>query len=250
MKNNDLKIATIDIETYPAKVLMYGNTHEPVIVEILEFEFILSIVIKINDGKAEYYGLNTMDGYKKGSHNDKKLLKLIQEKLKDVDYICGQNSDDFDIKKIKERLMFHRLPALPDIPSLDTKKLYKQVSKLPNNKLNTISQFNGIGKKVEHSGTSLFIGCGEGDEKAWKTNKIYNIQDVELTWNDLKLVLPYVKLPARYSVQKGETMNCPNPICGGTMIKTKRRKVVEGYKQQWQCKKCGRYHTPNKLIKE
>ena len=45
-------------------------------------------------------------------------------------------------------------------------------------------------------------------------------------------------------------MNCPNPICGGTMTKAKRRKVIGGYKQQWQCKKCGRYHTPNKLIKE
>lgn len=248
MKNN-LKIATIDIETHPAIVMMYGNTYEPVIVKILEFEFIISIGIKINDGKTRWFGLNTIDGYKKGSHNDKELIRKIQDILKDVDYICGHNSDDFDIKKIKERIMFHRLTKLPKIPTLDTKKLYKQVSKLPNNKLNTISQFTGNGSKVEHSGTDLFIKCGEGDEKAWKLNKKYNIQDVELTWKDLEVVLPYVDLPSRYSVQSGETMNCPNPICGGTMYKNKKRRVVEGFKQQWQCKECGRYYTPNKLIK-
>lgn len=250
MINNNIKIATIDIETYPAKVLMYGNTYEPVIVEILEFEFILSIVIKINDRKPTYYGLNTMKGYKKGSHNDKELLRVIQEKLKDVDYICGQNSDDFDIRKIKERLMYHRLPALPKIPTLDTKKLYKQVSKLPNNKLNTISKFTGNGQKTEHNGTDLFIACGNGDKKAWALNKKYNTQDVELTWKDLEVVLPYINLPARYSVQNGEVMNCPDPTCGGVMTKEKKRRVVEGWKQQWQCTKCHRYHTPNKLIEK
>lgn len=242
------KIATIDCETYPATVLMYGNTFEPVIVKQVSFEVILSCSIKINDGPVKYYGLDTMPGYKKGSLDDRELLKKISPILNSVDYRCGHNSDDFDIRKIKERLIFHRLPPLADIPSLDTKKLYKQVSKLPNNKLNTISQFNGIGEKIKHEGVDLFIACGEGDPKAWAKNRKYNKHDVLLTWENLKIVLPYVKLPHARQLN-AETMNCPSPTCGGKMYKSKLRNRVDGKVQQWQCGNCGRYHTPNKIVK-
>lgn len=241
-------IATIDIETYPAKVLMYGNTYEPVIVKILDFEKILSMAYKIGDGKTKYIGLNTIKGYKAGDLDDKKLMIEISKILNNVDYICGQNSDDFDLKKIRERIMFHKLPAIPYIPTLDTKKLFKQVSKLPNNKLNTISQFTGNGQKVSHSGTDLFIACGNGDKKAWKLNEIYNKQDVEITYADLMSVMPYIKLPQSGVKEVGETMKCISPTCDGMMHKSKRRLTVAGYKQQWQCNKCGRYHTPNKVV--
>ena len=154
---------------------MYGNTYEPVVVKILEFQSILSFAYKIGNGKTKYIGLNTIKGYKAGDRNDKKLMIEISKILNQADYFCGQNSDEFDIKIIKERIMFHKLPPLrEDIALLDTKKLYKKVSKLPNNKLNTISQFNGVGEKVKHTGTDLFIDCGAGDPKAWRINEIYN----------------------------------------------------------------------------
>lgn len=243
------KIITFDIETHPAKVYMYGKTHEPVVVKILEFETILSFSWKINNGKTHYIGLNTLPGYKPGQKNDKKLLIQISKILNDnkLSYRAGQNIDKFDIPKITERLIFHKLPSLQPLPTLDTWKLYSKVTSLPNNKLNTISQFNGIGEKITHSGAELFIACGTGDMKAWKINQKYNPRDVDLAWEDLKIILPYVKLSN--TRQNGEIMNCPDPTCGSYMIKSKLRTRVDGKVQQWQCKKCGRYHTPNKIIK-
>jgi len=238
-------IITGDIETYPAKVLMYGNTYEPVIVKILEFQSILSFSYKIGDGKTKYIGLNTIKGYKAGDRNDKKLMIEISKIMNEADYFCGQNSDDFDIKIIKERIMFHKLPPLrPDISTLDTKKLYKQVSKLPNNKLNTISQFNGVGEKTKHTGTDLFIDCGNGDPKAWKTNEIYNKHDVDITYADLQCVLPYVKL-TKPQIVFTKNIQCSNPLClsHNLRVHDKKRRVVGGWKIQFQCQDCGRYTT-------
>jgi len=248
MLKNKTIIATIDIETYPAKVLMYGSTYEPIIVKILDFEKILSMSYKIGYSKTKYIGLNTIPGYKPGDLNDKKLMIEISKVLSNIDYVCGQNSDQFDLKKIRERILCHQLPPIPDIPSLDTKKLFKQVSKLPNNKLDTLSQFVGTGQKITHSGTSLFTACGEGDPKAWKLNEKYNNQDVEITHAALMKIMPYVKLPAGGIKPIGDTMKCTHPTCSGLMHKHDLRRVVAGFKQQWKCNTCGHYHTPNKLV--
>jgi hypothetical protein len=250
MKNKPV-ILTADIETYPAEVLMYGNTWEPVIVKIVRFQSILSFAYKLGDGKTKYIGLNTIKGYKPGDLDDKKLIIEISKIINESDSFCGQNSDDFDIKIIKERIMFHNLPPLrPDLILLDTKKLYKQVSKLPNNKLNTQSQFNGIGEKTKHSGTDLFIDCGAGDMKAWRINEKYNKHDVDLTYANLMKVLPYVKL-SRPQSAFSEDIQCSNPLClSHNLIKAKRRRVVNGWKQQYQCKLCGRYTQGKQLIKE
>jgi len=251
---NKIKVntITIDIETYPSKVLIYGNTYEPIVVKILSFEKILSMSYKLNNEKTKYVGLNTIKGYKKGNLNDKKLLIEISKIFNSLNsdfYIVGHNSDSFDITKIKERILFHRLPPLQDLPSLDTKKLYKKVSKLPNNKLNTISQFMGNGSKIEHSGVSLFMNCGKGDMKAWKVNEKYNTQDVDITYKDLVDVMPYVKASNIYSRANAD-ITCSNPLCLSThVIKRGVRRVLNGYRQQYQCKKCGHYQTDNRLIK-
>lgn len=248
MKNNPI-IVTGDCETYPAEVLMYGNTWEPVIVKIRKFQSLLSFSWKEGNGKTKYIGLNTMPGYKPGSLDDKKLVIEISKILNSADYFCGQNSDEFDLKIIKERIMFHGLPPLrEDLKLLDTKKLYQKVSRLPNFKLNTQSQFNGIGQKVEHSGTDLFIACGEGDRKAWKINEKYNKKDVDLCYANLQKVLPYVKLNANQVFHDG--IICKNPLCASSHVtKAKPRKVKGGWHQQFQCQTCGAYFTEKKLIK-
>lgn len=240
-------IYVIDIESSPATALFYGSIYEPVIVRVVDTMQILSIAIqKYGEKKIEYYAQNTVGGYKYGKINDKRLLQVIAEKLKDADFICGHNLDQFDIPVIKERTIFHRLPAFPNIPTLDTKKLIKTTSRLPSNKLQHVTEFLGNGGKLEHGGTDLFIRCMEGDEKAWKLNEKYNKQDVAITMKDLENMLPYVRLTTAQQAF-GDGIKCKNPICLSLDLKkSKLRKVVGGWKQQYQCKKCGSYVSANK----
>ena len=228
-------IYIIDIETSPAMALFYGSIYEPVIVKIVDTMQILSIAIrKHGEKKTKYFAQNELPGYKKGKLNDKKLLEIISEQLKDADYIIAHNGDQFDIKIIKERAMFHKLPPFPDIPTFDTKKLIKTTSKLPSNKLQHVTEFFNNGGKIQHSGADLFIGCMNGDEKAWALNKKYNIHDVDITYKDFIAMLPYVKLN---NAQKafGDGIKCKNPLCLSWKVQSRGKiKVIGGYKLRFQ----------------
>lgn len=253
MKQNKIKGVVIDIETSPQKVLMYGNIYEPVVVKILEYTQILSMAWREVGSKKTYYiGQNKLKGYKAGVNNDKNLVIKITNILKDFDYIVGHNSDNFDIKVIKERIMYHRLPALPEIYALDTKKLYKKVSKLPSNQLKHVSEFMGNGSKLKHNGVDMFLGCANGNKEDWKVNEKYNKKDVDITYADFIDVLPYVKLPNYFIYMNKESgLNCSNPNClSYNLAKSKTRKVVNGWKMQYQCRDCGHYTTDTKLYKE
>jgi hypothetical protein len=151
------------------------------------------------------------------------------------------------MKVIKERTMFHKLPPFPEVHTLDTKKLIKSTSRLPSNKLQHVTEFFGNGGKMEHSGTDTFVGCMKGDQKAWATNKKYNIHDVDINYADFLDMLPYVKLNNNQKAF-GDGIRCKNPTCLSLHVtKSKKRKVVGGYKMQYQCQECGSYTTASKL---
>ena len=64
------------------------------------------------------------------------------------------------------------------------------------------------------------------------------------------IILPYVKLSKNQKVFS-TNISCDNPLClSNNLVKSKLRKVVGGWKQQYQCKDCGCYKTPKELIKD
>lgn len=249
-QNKKPVIGIVDLETSPWGALCYGTTYEPVVVKINFFETILSMAHRVYGEKTCYYvAQNKLKGYKKGVVNDRDLMIEISKIINEYDYIVGHNLDQFDIKMIKERIMFHRLPPIKDIICLDTKKLMKSMTKLPNNKLDTLTQFLGNGGKLKHNGTDLFIGCMNGDEKSWKVNEKYNKQDVNITYKDLEDLMPYIKLTNPQKVFTSD-ITCDNPLClSNHLTKSKKRKVAGGWRMQYQCQKCGSYKTTKELIK-
>ena len=249
-KNKKPIIGIIDLETSPWGALCYGTTYEPVVVKINFFETILSMAHRIYGEKTcHYVAQNKLKGYKKGIVNDRDLMIEISKIINEYDYIVGHNLDAFDIKMIKERILFHRLPPIKDVICLDTKKLMKSMTKLPNNKLDTLTQFLGNGGKLKHNGTDLFIGCMNGDEESWRVNEKYNKQDVNITYRDLQDLLPYVKLTNPQTVFS-EDIQCSNPLClSKNLVKEKLRRVVGGFKQQYSCKDCHHYTQGKQLIK-
>ena len=249
-RNTEVKILLLDFETSPWVAECYGKIWEPVVMDIKEFSQILSVAYRwYGETKTHYLGQNEIEGYKKGKLNDKKLLEIFSEVIKQADYIVAHNGDKFDWLMIKERIMFHRLQPLPEIPSFDTKKLFAQNSNLPSNKLNYASVFMGNGRKMEHA-DNLFSKCKAGDENAWRINKKYNKRDVDVMYDDFKDIMPYVKLSSKQTVFSSG-VQCKNPLCLSYQVaKSKRSRVKNGWKIQYQCNKCGRYFTSDKIIKD
>lgn len=255
MKNNIPKILFLDIETSPWLSLCYGTIWEPIVVKILKYTQILSVSYRwYGEKKVHHIAQNQFKSYKPGILNDKELLIEISKIINQADYGVAHNGDNFDWKIIMERIVYHRLPPIPHIPTLDTKKLIKSISKLPSNKLTHTSVFLGNGEKLKHEGMDLFVGCMDGNPQSWKTNEKYNNKDVDIMYSDFEDIMPYVKLPntyARINTDKTHLLNCSNPICLSTDLKpSKQRRVVNGWKQQFQCEDCGRYTTDSRVLKE
>jgi len=97
---------------------------------------------------------------------DKKLLEDFIEVANKADEIIAHNGDRFDIKKIRTRCIYHRIPMFPKYRSLDTLKKAKWNFSFNSNRLDYIAKFLGVGAKLDHEGFDMWVKCLSGDEKA------------------------------------------------------------------------------------
>lgn len=142
------------------------------------------------------FGARWLDGKKvifKSVHHDgkKAMLEELHKLMDEADALVGWNSAAFDHKHInREFLENGMLPPSP-VKDLDLMSITKSNFQFPSNKLDYVAQALGVGSKVKHSGFSLWIKCMEGDDKAWKEMKKYQIQDVNLLVDLYYQLLPW-----------------------------------------------------------
>jgi len=247
---NNSGVLSIDYETSPSKGYFFGSIWETDIVEKIEDEQILCVGYKWGDGPVKVIGQDDFKGYKKGVLNDRELVKFFAPILAKADIVSAHNGDSFDIKVFNTRLLAHGMAPVPIAKTFDTKKQAKSVFHFSSNRLDDIAAFLGIGRKLS-THKSLWFGCEKGDPKAWKYMKKYCGLDVILQYEVLKRILPFTKQSTDFIKENKDGVTCPSPLClSKHMIKSKRRIVKGGYKQQYQCQKCGSYHTSNKVIKD
>lgn len=244
------KILIFDFETSPAKGYFFGKIWETNIIEVIEYEQILSVSWKWYGEKTTHViGQDDFKGYKKGVLDDKAIVAHFAPILGSADIVVAHNGDSFDLTVFNTRLLAHRFDPIAPNKSFDTKKISKNKFHLPSNKLDHIADFLGIGRKMAHTGTSMWMGCEKGIEKDWTMMKKYNKLDVILLEKILHIILPYMKQVNDF-VTTRHGVTCPNPTCLSThMIKSKTRRVKDGFKQQYQCKDCGSYWSDSRLIK-
>jgi hypothetical protein len=78
------------------------------------------------------------------NQDDKFLLEQFIEVLNEADLIVAHNGDNFDLKWLKTRALYHRLPMLPNYKQFDTLKLVKSKLNLNSNRLDYIAKFLGF----------------------------------------------------------------------------------------------------------
>jgi len=246
--NKKPKILLLDYETSPAKGYFFGSIWETNIIEVIEYEQILSVAWKWHgEKKIHVVGQDDFKRYKPGVLNDKDLVTFFERIIATADIVVGHNADRFDNPVFNTRLLAHGFKPIPPFKSFDTKKISKNKFHLPSNKLDDIADFLGIERKLAHTGKHMWFGCEQGNASDWKMMKSYNKRDVLILDKVLDKILPFFKHNNDYT---NNGMTCPNPTCGSThMVKSKRRATVTGYKQQYQCKECGSYKTDSKVTK-
>lgn len=192
----------------------------------------------------KFEGNNTVHSLKWDKGNDKDLCKEFSKVLMEADEVIGHNGDNFDLKWIRTRLLFHGAKSLPEFKSIDTLKISRSKFKFPSNKLNDIARYLGIGQKIETGGIELWHKVILLNCKRAMSNMIkYCKGDVLLLESVYDKLSGFAPAKTHVAVKNGgDKADCP--YCGSdqTRIKDRVVSVAGTIKIRMSCK-CGKFFT-------
>lgn len=179
----------------------------------------------------------------KKNTDDYQVCKTLRDALADADIIVHHNGDKFDIKKLNARLMFHKLPPLPLIPTVDTLKEVKKVAQFTSHRLDYLGKHLFGQGKLKHS-SGMWIDIAKGDLKPVKEMVAYNEIDV-VRLEQLYLYLrPYMKSHPHMGILKNDDKHSCIKCGSSNMLKDGIRMTAGGIKKQRnKCGDCGSYTT-------
>jgi uncharacterized protein YprB with RNaseH-like and TPR domain len=236
-KTGSPRIAFFDIETAPIKGYTW-TMYDTNVVSVTKPTYMLCFAVKWAHQKTvKTYALPDYPLYKKDRENDRELAKELWRVMDEADIIIAHNGDSFDIKKANARFITHGLTPPAPGKSIDTLKIARKCFKFDSNKLDSIGGYLGVGRKLPHTGIHLWLGCMNGDPKAWRMMRRYNAQDVRL------LEQVYLKVRAWAGSHPNLTLyedgkGCPT--CRSQNIQRRGITVAKSVRRQrFQCQDCG-----------
>ena len=178
---------------------------------------------------------------------DKKMLEQFVDVLHESDEAVAHYGDQFDIRWIRGRAIFHRIPMSPYIVTVDTCKLARRVAYFNSNRLDYLAQFLGFKGKIKTEFQMWKDILLDKDPVALAKMVRYCKRDVNVLEKVYEVLNPYVKSKTSVTTDR----NCC-PECGGPMTQSKQRVLASGARQtQLQCKKCGKYNTvPTSVVEK
>jgi uncharacterized protein YprB with RNaseH-like and TPR domain len=236
-----------DIETSPNVGLFWSCGHEVMVrpEAILKERQIICVAWKWADEKR----VQSLDWGR--ASDDRRLCEKFSEVIQQADEAIGHNGDRFDIRWLRTRSLYHRVPFPPEVISIDTLKSCRSLFYFNSNRLDYVAEYLGLGKKRDPGGFGAWKELTVSNpEKLRKKMVSYCKHDVvllEAIFNELN---PY--LPAKSKAWSRLVSACPE--CGSTETTIcKTRTTAAGTERtQLQCNECGKYHTVStkKLLKE
>jgi uncharacterized protein YprB with RNaseH-like and TPR domain len=124
--------------------------------------------------------------------DDSSILRPLHKMMSDADIIVGQNSKEFDVKRLNARFDMNGLKPLTHFKHYDLYLMSRQVAAYTSQKLEYVAEkLNSKYKKLQHKnfpGMTLWLECLAGNIDAWNEMKKYNIHDVLSTEERCNLV--------------------------------------------------------------
>ena len=175
----------LDIETTPIKAYVWGLWDQNVTIDqIIEPTEMLCF-------GARWYGSKKVI-FKSVHHDGKQaMLEELHKLMDEADILVGWNSAAFDHKHINREFLENGFQPPSPVKDLDLMSVTKANFQFPSNKLDYVAQKLGVGAKVKHSGFKLWLDCMDGDDKAWKEMKKYQLQDVNLLIDLYDILAPW-----------------------------------------------------------
>ena len=150
---------------------------------------------------------------------EKKMLKEFVKIMGEADEVIGHNGDNFDIKFLRTRCLYHGVLMFPTYRTLDTLKKSRSFFRFASNKLDYLSKFTQVGGKTEHEGFEMWEKIVEnGDEEALEKMIEYCNNDVVILSDFYAVLSPFIDHNNNMAVLSGgNKWNCPQ--CGSDHVK-------------------------------
>lgn len=232
------RILIYDIETSPVISYNWGIWDQNAI-EVIEDWQILCFAYKwLGDKKTHVISQDDFSSYEKGVNDDKNVVTALRDLFDRADIVIAHNGDSFDQKKSQARMMAHDLAPPSPYKQIDTKKVAKRYAAFTSNKLDTLGDTFGLGRKLQTGGFATWKGCLNGDKKSWKLMKKYNKQDVVLLEKIYLRLLPWMGSHPAIN-HSGDIEACPKCGIAGKMQSRGYSVTTTNTYRRFQCQSCG-----------
>jgi len=170
---------------------------------------------------------------------DKKMLKEFISVANQADELIAHNGDRFDIKWIRTRCIYHRIPMFPNYKTLDTLKKAKSGFNFNSNKLDYIAQYLGVGAKVKHSGFDMWKGVMMNDKSALSEMVHYCEGDIIVLEDVFLTMQSYIKQNTHAGVLNNN-LKYSCPCCSSEQITLLKNNITAmgTIKRLIECNEC------------
>ena len=190
------KILVIDIETMANLAWVWGTWQQNIQPKaIVKHKRTISFA-------AKWVGQEKVVFYSEHHQGRELMVRAAWDLLNDADAVVGYNSKRFDIKHLNTEFKLEGFPPPTHFQHIDLYQITKREFAFGSNKLESVADRMGLGKKREHEGFALWLKCEAGDAKAWRSMRDYNRQDVRLTELLFEDFRPWIPLRGSQSQKK------------------------------------------------
>lgn len=181
--------------------------------------------------------------------SEREMLEKFVSVLNDCDEAIAHNGDRFDLKVLRTRCLYYRIPMFSSYRTFDTLLKSKVYFDFASNKLDYLSRFLLGDKKLEHEGFDLWVKVIEdGDLEALERMKQYCMKDVVLLEDVYSLLSNYVPHNTHMGVIEGKA-NWSCGKCGSVDVGYRDVSVTGSgiIKRRMYCNECGyEYNISNR----
>ena len=179
--------------------------------------------------------------------DDARIVDGLAKLVRKADYVVAHNGNKFDMKRLNTRVLLNGSQPLGHVQTIDTLIIARQSFDFASNRLNFIAKLLGLGEK-HSTNLDLWRRCCQGEAKALKEMRAYNVTDTILLEAVFRAMAPYAKkIPRLIDAAEWRQELCTH--CGDPRERTAttpRHKRDGEYRTnvntfpKYRCSECGR----------
>jgi hypothetical protein len=228
-----MKILHLDIEMAPNLATVWGIWQQNIgINQLIDTARMICFA-------AKWDGERKIEFYSEYHHGTEVMIQAMYDLLEEADAVVHYNGKRFDMPHIQREFLEHGYTPPSPYHQIDLMLVVKKEFRFVSNKLDHLVQQLEIGRKLPGTDHQLWLDCMNGDSKAWKTMKKYNMHDVRLLEPLYKRIRPWIKNHPNHALYIDDDRPvCPN--CGSHHVKKNGVEplATQTY-QRYKCTDCG-----------